>query len=571
MVTDLDPGLGDELPELSPAEVMSIEPSNRAGVEPLGPIEYLSSNDTTDEHRMMRARGGEAELPADIEEDGLVVASGGQLGPPTSAVPVGPATGPTIKPLGQDPSTDPVIRPGRSAPSDATLPVQRSRPQEASGQATRPSGPNDIRASAFVGTFGGARRDSDVELVPWRARLRAAKKWLVEAQAQAKRNLPAGRGPLVLLAACGLLVAFGLLTMMTRSRAPIRASVSPVVLSGDRWLELTSDPPQAEVIAEDDGRLLGRTPLAFVVAERSDLAVLIDAPGRVPMRIRLPDTGAVRVELPPKPSESCLVTVEANEGIVLQEHRGTQSVPGKVVVAGAAVFRREGAGRRVGARIVRCPRTEARPMKVELAAAVRRQVRLTAPTGVEVVVDGRPVDRLPADLHSEFAFVEVRLRDDRGGRAVRWVALDAEATTDLRMTNPPAPAPVDEKPPSAKSATLETGQAMPAPTTLSAVEERERPTTRTRIRRGRKSASRYYRRARKALAAGKVSSARSSFRRCLKIDSDYAECHRGLAKVYQRLKQQELATPHLRRYLQLRPNATDAARIRRLLEESSAL
>src|SRR5262249_2210241 len=62
----------------------------------------------------------------------------------------------------------------------------------------------------------------------------------------------------------GFLAMFGLFALLSRSgRAPDRSSAPAVTAMNEVLLD--SDPPGATVIAEADGAILGKAPLAFLV------------------------------------------------------------------------------------------------------------------------------------------------------------------------------------------------------------------------------------------------------------------------------------------------------------------
>ena len=536
----------DDLPELSPADIETVEPSpsepapqvvvpaassvGRAkGGSPSGPS--LSSAVVVGPD-MSRAFGGEAELPAESGEETVDrrPKDSIEFKTPVQAVPTrvttlrsGAGDKPNSTPTGSGAALSAIPR--ISGTDRKAIPSMK---RSSRGRAKKIALPDQV----LIGT--GLRR------------------WLV------------------IGGAALLMVIVGFVWGGGEAEPPQAvAPPPPVLVRADRMLTLMSEPPGAEVIAEADGQLLGRTPLYMMLPQGRPMAVFVDAPDRLPMRVVLPSHGELRAVLPIAPKASCSVTVVGSADVVLQAHRGTQTVPGQVSIPGAAIFRREGAGRRIGARLIECP-SDAQPAtaEVSLAPARRREIGVLTPPDASVRIGGRNFEPGTGPVFTERAFEEVRVEDAEGRRFVRWVGLADR--TEVRL-----PAPVDavEVSVPAIPAVVVSPTRDVSATAQATVDSAEASTSesRTRVRRPRRSAVRAYRRARRALASGRNKAARTGFRRCLKYDSDYAECHRGLATAYRRLKQGDRAETHYRRYLELRPNASDADRIRRILDESPRL
>lgn len=70
---------------------------------------------------------------------------------------------------------------------------------------------------------------------------------------------------------------------------------------------------------------------------------------------------------------------------------------------------------------------------------------------------------------------------------------------------------------------------------------------------------------RAALAAGQNNTARSDLLTCIEL-ADLPDCHRSIALLYVNLKDTPSARTHYRRYLELEPDAVDAAEVRRLID-----
>ena len=532
-VDAVDDGVED-LPELSPAEVEALEPDATDADDPARPSDaqrggLIRPGPINDRSVIPKAQGGEAELPAEVED------------PPR------PVSVLSERPLNR-------ASVARGGPMAAFPVPLAAAPDPAEG-----------------GPRGSPSPGAEESPIP---QVRPA--WAVAlSRLQSMEGWPrvAGLGGL----AIGVITLLGLFA----ARAP--TSDSAIRLEGPTrpiatlTTQLTSDPPGADVVAEDDGRLLGRTPIAFMVPPGDGYAVLIDASGRVPMRLVLPVGGQVRVVLPPAPTEACDVEVTGDADVVLTDHRGTQTVPGTVAVLGAAVYRREVPGAGAGARLIRCPPPGDRsPVQVELAASKKRQLRIFAPLGVAVRFEGEPLNRLPTTVTTERAFAELRVDDPNGRRLIRWVGLRDD--TDVRLPAPssadrskaPVVAAADTPSPAATAATgVRAAAAKATEPKGSSNGQADRTKSTTRIRRAVRPAVLAYRRGRRAMVNGKPEDAEKHFQACLSAERALPACHRELGQVYRRLDQQTRAQTHFETYLKLRPKAPDVAKIRRLVGVST--
>src|SRR6185436_14182969 len=85
-----------------------------------------------------------------------------------------------------------------------------------------------------------------------------------------------------------------------------------VRISHDDEVQLDVSPVGAMVIAELDGRMLGKTPMTFLVAPNVERAVMVYHDGFEPQRIMLPERGRVHIELRAiEKRDGCLVDLSA--------------------------------------------------------------------------------------------------------------------------------------------------------------------------------------------------------------------------------------------------------------------
>ena len=70
---------------------------------------------------------------------------------------------------------------------------------------------------------------------------------------------------------------------------------------------------------------------------------------------------------------------------------------------------------------------------------------------------------------------------------------------------------------------------------------------------------------------GQLGAAAMAFEAALRLDPQLAEAHRSLGIVYARQQQRRRALWHYRRYLEMLPQAADAAAVQQLLRQAEAL
>lgn len=357
----------------------------------------------------------------------------------------------------------------------------------------------------------------------------------------------------VVAAVLAVLVIFGLFALIARTGDPSRSEGDLLVAPAANEFLLESDPPAATVVAEADGRILGKTPLRFQVPAGSKAGVYLVLLGHEPIRLDLPERGGLKARLSRIEPPGCELALTAVDGTPF-EGVGLDLGPGaKVPVPGAAVVRaKEGSGME-GARLVLCPQLGGDPV-VRLRFDRRpgvRTVRITEPAGSASYLNGEPVGRVPAIARATTAFSAIRVDDASGMSEERFVPTTADV--EVRM-----PAPHKRKRPTLtvpddvqvfvedepEGALLEGRAAGPKDRTaaLAALEE-----------------------ANKFLEAGKLDRATEAYRSCLAADPSQADCHLGLGNLYQKDRRPRKARAHYVRFLELSPEAPDAARVRKLL------
>jgi len=77
----------------------------------------------------------------------------------------------------------------------------------------------------------------------------------------------------------------------------------------------------------------------------------------------------------------------------------------------------------------------------------------------------------------------------------------------------------------------------------------------------------YEREGRKALLIGDLGQAERKLQLCLRT-AEYAACHRQLGVLYASKEDTKAAIMHYERYIELEPNAPDAARVRQLIQDA---
>jgi hypothetical protein len=349
------------------------------------------------------------------------------------------------------------------------------------------------------------------------------------------------------LAAGATLLVLGLVAQWSRGRTPPIEALDGLVLTATNEVTIDAQPAGTTVVSEADGRVLGQTPLRFVVPPAADASVLLVRAGHDPQRLVLPDRGGIVAILTPIAGGGCEVPLELPSGVQLEGVGAAIGSGPAYTIPGAAVVRAVGGGV-VGARIVRCPEAP-RDAAVRLRfepPSTGADVRITHPAGATASIEGTEVGVVPASRLVTTAFARVRVAGPSGEVVERWVP----SRSDVEVQVPTA-VPVLAEP------------TVAAPTEVSVPEPAEREPRRER----KPDALALLREGTEQLQAGHDARARERLEACLKADPSVAACHRGLAELHRRAEARVPARSHYQRYLELAPDAPDAPLVRSLLRE----
>lgn len=376
------------------------------------------------------------------------------------------------------------------------------------------------------------------------------------------------------------LVIFGLFALLSRAGSKTETRDAAMITAANE-VTLDSDPPGATVVAEADGQILGKTPIRFLIAPGSDVAVYLVAPSREPLRLALPSRGGLTAKLSPIDASDCVVSVTAPgaaelEGIDVDIGSNTERH-----VPGAAVVRAKAEQSVRGARLVLCPglggekEQELRLERVSRPVAVR----VTQPEGAAAYLNGDPIGPVPGIGRTATAFSRVRIDDQNGVSDERWVS--TLSNIEVRMPPPrakPMPhvfAPDGErenaeavKPaepiipePSVAAETAAIDDELPK-TIQTPPAAKQKLTKAQRVIRAR----RLLKAGTKLLFAGKIERAKESLLECVDLDPASAECHRNLGMLFRKARSTHKAREHFTRYLELSPTAADSDQIRKMIE-----
>ncbi len=379
-----------------------------------------------------------------------------------------------------------------------------------------------------------------------------------------------GGAPKVVAGVVAVLVLLGALAAFMRAKPEPIDALGSLVAGPTNQVSLESQPTGAKVVAEADGRLLGRTPLEFLVPPGAQAVVLVVARGYEPQRVVLPDRGALGIRLLPLSSEAgCEVELVAPEGIALEGLETDLSDSPPTEVPGSMVVRAKEGQVFAGARLVRCPELGGRSRQ-DLRFDKRwapASLRITAPAGTTAFVDEKPLGSVPLTHKTSAAFSFVRVVDASARASERWVATRTE--TEVQM---PAPAPrslevtAGEVPEDMNEAG-ESEEPTPIDPIVEETAVRPTPVRGKRLSRvDRERVGKLLREGNRLLLSGQVPRAQLAFETCLKIDEGTAACHRSLGTLHRRQGDKKTARKHLLRYVELAPDAPDVPTIRRILK-----
>jgi hypothetical protein len=376
--------------------------------------------------------------------------------------------------------------------------------------------------------------------------------------------------------AIGFLAMFGVFALLSRSgKAPEKPAAA--LVSSTNEVLLDSDPPGATVVAEGDGAILGKAPLAFLVPHDAHAAVFLVAAGREPLRLLLPERGGITAKLAPLDASDCTIKLTTAERIEIEGIGFDLGMPGaERSIPGAGVVRAKSGGRSRGARLVTCPALGG-PKEQELRferADQAHTVKIVQPEGSAAYLNGDPIGSVPTGGETSNAFSRVQIGDQNGNAEERFVP--TLENVEVRMPVPrPRPTPLLVAPDStefeikldetAHAESSEAKDAKPAADGEGAQPDPQRSklTKAQRIIR----AKALLKAGTKLLLAGRTQKAKDALTECVELDPQAAECHRNLGTLYRRVRATHKAREHFGRYLELAPDAPDADRIRKMLEQ----
>lgn len=352
-----------------------------------------------------------------------------------------------------------------------------------------------------------------------------------------------------------VLVILGLFAMISRTGTDPDLNPVDVVPPGNDFV-LESKPVGAEVVSAADGRVLGKTPLSFLVPPASSARLFLVADGYEPLALELLERGGIEARLQPRTKQACTVDVNVPSGATIETVSGEAVAPGPVQVRGARLVRARAGQAWTGARLIRCP-DRGGPPKANIKLSAPRHataVRITEPAGSAAYLNGEPVGRVPTTANTDRGFIDVRVDDASGMSEARWVPV--RGPVEIRM-----PTPKPRRRPMLVVPDTRAGDA----DVRALVQSTTKPvklsrSSRRRLARLRAAGGRH-------LKAGRTRRASRSYRECLRIDPGDPRCHRGLGDLYRKIGKTDKAQVYYSRYLELSPQAADADLIRGYLEQ----
>ena len=198
---------------------------------------------------------------------------------------------------------------------------------------------------------------------------------------------------------------------------------------------LDASPPDTLVVSEEDGRILGKTPLRFLLPAGGQIAVLLAAEGHEPQRLLLPERGRISSDLVKLESmEACEVEIAVPRAETL-EAVGAQVTAsrGRYTIPGAALLR---SAHGYGAWLVRCPILGGAPQQAlpERPPSSQVDLHVAGPVDTTLYLDGEEVGVVPFQETVASHFSELRVELPSGEAVTRWVPLFEN--TRLEMPRP---------------------------------------------------------------------------------------------------------------------------------------
>lgn len=209
-------------------------------------------------------------------------------------------------------------------------------------------------------------------------------------------------------------------------------------------------PASAQIVAVQDGRLLGPSPVRVLVPANVEVAVLITAPGYEPVQLVLPTRGRVTVHLTSTGGVlDCPVQIQAPGtqplevvGLDLQPKPSGYAIPGAVVMRSV-----EGHG----AWLVRCATYggQKRHHFVSRLSGPNGAVDLEVktPVGASLTIEDKPASQIPGGQRISRGFVQVEASLSPDQKVARWIPAFQDTVIELPRPPPPKPKPAESKRP----------------------------------------------------------------------------------------------------------------------------
>ncbi len=197
-------------------------------------------------------------------------------------------------------------------------------------------------------------------------------------------------------------------------------------------------PSSAVVVGEQDGRILGKSPLRLLVPKKGQVAVLVTAPGYEPVRLILPSRGRLTVNLADTAGvRKCPVEVIApGKALAAVGYPEVKPTKNNYQIPGAVVMRSvEGHG----AWLVRCVTYGGQKQHRFVSRRKHKKVELkvSRPELAAILIDSDGIGDSPVARQVKAGFIKVRAETKDGAFSERWVP--AFVDTNLGMPRPSKP------------------------------------------------------------------------------------------------------------------------------------